>query len=141
LLGDEFELLDRLVGGVHWDDCRRRQPVAETAEILGRDDLCNDRILFKAVASGLKRVASENNYIRLIGDQLWIKCRYREEGANEYEKHGCQKEIESCGAEAHGPRQEHYHKSPVSSSKQAIFIAKIVTIIFTYNNIDISSPY
>jgi len=39
LLGDEFELLDRLVGGVHRDDCRRGQPVAEAAEIIGRNDV------------------------------------------------------------------------------------------------------
>ena len=38
-LVDEFELGDRLVGGVHRDDRRRRQPVAETAEIIGRNDV------------------------------------------------------------------------------------------------------
>ena len=39
LLGDEFELGDRLVGRVHRDDCRRGQPVAEAAEIIGRNDV------------------------------------------------------------------------------------------------------
>jgi hypothetical protein len=35
LLGDEFKLGDCLVGSVHRDDRRRRQPVPETAEIIG----------------------------------------------------------------------------------------------------------
>ncbi len=39
LLGGKFELGDRFVGGVHRDDRRRRQPVAEAAEIIGRDDV------------------------------------------------------------------------------------------------------
>ena len=39
LLGDEFELFDRLVRGVHRDHRRRRQAVAEVAEIIGGDDI------------------------------------------------------------------------------------------------------
>src|SRR5205807_1259515 len=39
LLGDEFELLDRLLGGVHRDHRRRGQAVAEVAEIIGSDDV------------------------------------------------------------------------------------------------------
>src|SRR5438105_9267842 len=39
LPGDEFELLDRLLGGVHRDHRRRRQAVAEIAEIISRDDV------------------------------------------------------------------------------------------------------
>ena len=39
LFGDEFELLDRLLGGVHRDHRRRGQAVAEVAEIIGRDDV------------------------------------------------------------------------------------------------------
>jgi hypothetical protein len=39
LLGDEFELGDRLVRGVHRDDRGRGQPVAEAAEIISRNDV------------------------------------------------------------------------------------------------------
>jgi hypothetical protein len=39
LLGHEFELGNRFVRGVHRDDRRRRQPVAEAAEVIGRDDI------------------------------------------------------------------------------------------------------
>ena len=39
LPGDEFQFGDRLVGGVHRDDRRRGQPVAELGEIIGRDDV------------------------------------------------------------------------------------------------------
>src|SRR5215470_14999246 len=39
LLRDEFELLDRLLGGVHRDHRRRGQTVAEIAEVIGSDDV------------------------------------------------------------------------------------------------------
>ena len=39
LLGDEFELGDRLFRVVHRDDRGRRHPVAEILEIVGRDDV------------------------------------------------------------------------------------------------------
>ena len=39
MLRDEFELGNRFLGGVHRDDRRRRQPVAETTEVIGRDDV------------------------------------------------------------------------------------------------------
>src|ERR1700730_8602414 len=39
LFGDKLELLDRLLWGVHRDHRRRGQPVAEIAEIIGRDDV------------------------------------------------------------------------------------------------------
>ena len=39
LLGDEFGLGDGFVRGVHRDDRRRGQPIAEALEIIGRDDV------------------------------------------------------------------------------------------------------
>ena len=38
-VGDEFELFDCFVRGAHRDDRRRGHAVAETAEIIGRDDI------------------------------------------------------------------------------------------------------
>ena len=39
MLGDEFGLGDGFVRGVHRDDRRRGQPIAEALEIIGRDDV------------------------------------------------------------------------------------------------------
>ena len=39
MLGHGFELGDRLVRGVHRDDRRRGQAIAQAAEVIGRDDV------------------------------------------------------------------------------------------------------